>query len=79
MLAASCGAVGFALVDFLAGAMLAMLVDILLVSLSFALSESFAKSFHLRHPSKSISACMQPHSLTLRSSQTKLTGCKLSV
>jgi hypothetical protein len=32
------------------------------------------KSFHLRQPSKSIRACMQPHSTTLRSSQTKLTG-----
>lgn len=33
------------------------------------------KSFHLRQPSKSMRACMQPHSMTLRSSQTKLTGC----
>ena len=32
------------------------------------------RSFHLRQPSKSIRACMQPHSMTLRSSQTKLTG-----
>jgi hypothetical protein len=32
------------------------------------------KSFHFLQPSKSISACMQPHSMTLRSSQTKLTG-----
>lgn len=32
------------------------------------------KSFHLRQPSKSISACIQPHSMTLRSSQTKFTG-----
>ena len=32
------------------------------------------KSLHLRQPSKSISACMQPHSITLRSSQTKFTG-----
>lgn len=32
------------------------------------------KSFHLRQPSKSISACMQPHSVTLRESQSKFTG-----
>ena len=34
-----------------------------------------ARPFHLRQPSKSIRACMQPHSVTLRSIQTKLTGC----
>ena len=73
--AAGVDAVGLATVGFLLGAMLAMLVDSLDVSLSLALSESFAKSFHFRHPSKSMRACMQPHSLTLRSSQTKLTGC----
>lgn len=33
-----------------------------------------AKSFHFLQPSKSMSACMQPHSMTFRSSQTKLTG-----
>lgn len=33
------------------------------------------KSFHFLQPSKSIKACMQPHSMTFRSSQTKLTGC----
>lgn len=43
-------------------------------SLSADLSGCWEKSFHLRQPSKSISACMQPHSITLRSSQTKLTG-----
>lgn len=32
------------------------------------------KSFHFRQPSKSMRACMQPHSITFRSSQTKLTG-----
>lgn len=32
------------------------------------------KSFHLRQPSKSMRACMQPHSMTFLSSQTKLTG-----
>jgi len=32
------------------------------------------KSFHFRQPSKSIRACMHPHSMTLRSSHTKLTG-----
>lgn len=32
------------------------------------------RSFHLRQPSKSIRACMQPHSMTFRSSQRKLTG-----
>ena len=37
-------------------------------------SDCAAKSFHLRQPSKSMRACMHPHSLTLRSSQTKLTG-----
>ena len=31
-------------------------------------------SFHCRQPSKSISACIHPHSMTFRSSQTKLTG-----
>ena len=31
-------------------------------------------SRHLRQPSKSINACMQPHSITFRSSQTKFTG-----
>ena len=36
---------------------------------------AWEKSFHLRQPSKSIKACMQPHSMTLRSSQTKFTGC----
>lgn len=72
---AGVGAVGLVAVDFLLGAMLAMLVDSFDVSLSLALSESFAKSFHFRHPSKSMRACMQPHSFTLRSSQTKLTGC----
>ena len=77
VLAANAGAVVLALVDFLAGAMLAMLVDILLALLSLALSESFEKSFHFRQPSKSMRACMQPHSLTLRSSQTKFTGCTL--
>jgi hypothetical protein len=35
---------------------------------------SASKFFHLRQPSKSMRACMQPHSLTLRSSHTKLTG-----
>lgn len=40
-------------------------------ALSLLLAE---KSFHFRHPSKSIKACMQPHSLTFRSSQTKFTG-----
>lgn len=39
-------------------------------------SLDWEKSFHLRQPSKSMRACMQPHSLTLRSSQTKLTGWK---
>lgn len=77
VLAANTGAVGLALVDFLVGAMLAMLVDILLALLSLALSESFEKSFHFRQPSKSIRACMHPHSLTLRSSQTKFTGCRV--
>ena len=33
-------------------------------------------SFHLRHPSKSMRACMQPHSITLRESQSNETGCK---
>lgn len=33
-----------------------------------------AKSFHFLQPSKSMSACMQPHSMTFRSSQTKFTG-----
>lgn len=37
-------------------------------------SEALVKSFQRRQPSKSMRACMQPHSLTLRSSQTKLTG-----
>lgn len=32
------------------------------------------KSFHFLQPSKSISACIQPHSMTFLSSQTKLTG-----
>lgn len=41
--------------------------------------DSVAISFHLRQPSKSISACMQPHSLTLRSNHTKLTGCAAGV
>lgn len=76
-LAANAGAVALALVDFLAGAMLAMLVDILLALLSLALSESLEKSFHFRQPSKSMRACMHPHSLTLRSSQTKFTGCRV--
>jgi len=35
------------------------------------------KSFHFLQPSKSMSACIHPHSLTLRSSQTKLTGCMM--
>ena len=34
----------------------------------------WANSFHLRQPSKSIRACMQPHSMTFRSSQRKATG-----
>ena len=33
-----------------------------------------AASFHLRQPSKSMRACMQPHSLTLRSNQAKFRG-----
>lgn len=33
-------------------------------------------SRHLRQPSKSMRACMHPHSITLRSSQTKFTGYK---
>jgi len=37
-------------------------------------SDLSAKSFHFRQPSKSIRACMQPHSFTFRSSQTKFTG-----
>ena len=39
------------------------------------LAEAWEKSFHFRQPSKSMRACMQPHSITFRSSQTKLTGC----
>src|SRR5450432_2955566 len=40
-----------------------------------SLSGEFCEiSFHLRHPSKSISACIQPHSITFRSNQTKFTG-----
>lgn len=64
-------------------------LDALLALLSFALAAAsavegaalmvvscleLAKSFHLRQPSKSMRACMQPHSLTLRSSHTKFTG-----
>lgn len=30
-------------------------------------SASLEKSFHFRQPSKSIRACMQPHSMTFRS------------
>ena len=37
------------------------------------------KSFHLRQPSKSMSACMQPHSITLRVSHSKFTGYRSSV
>ena len=37
------------------------------------------KSFHLRQPSKSMSACMQPHSITLRVSHSKFTGYRLLV
>lgn len=33
-----------------------------------------AKSFHVRQPSKSMRACMQPHSITLRSNQGNETG-----
>jgi hypothetical protein len=40
-------------------------------------SDLSAKSFHFRQPSKSIRACMQPHSLTFRSSQTKFTGYEM--
>lgn len=32
------------------------------------------KCFHFLQPSKSISACMQPHSMTFLSNQTKFTG-----
>ncbi|RUS25390.1 hypothetical protein BC938DRAFT_472241 [Jimgerdemannia flammicorona] len=35
--------------------------------------ESSAR-FHLRQPSKSIKACMQPHSMILRSNHSRLTG-----
>jgi len=40
-------------------------------------SAAFASAycFHFLHPSKSISACIQPHSVTLRSIHMKLTGC----
>ena len=34
-------------------------------------------SFHFRQPSKSIRACMQPHSFTFRCNHSKLTGCEL--
>ena len=45
-----------------------VLVDFVVVRVGWV------KSFHFRHPSKSIRACIQPHSMTLRSNQTKLTG-----
>lgn len=35
--------------------------------------------FHCLHPAKSMRACIQPHSITLRSSQTKLTGYVVSM
>lgn len=42
----------------------------------FPLSSSvdWEKSFHFRQPSKSMSACMQPHSMTFCSSHGKFTG-----
>jgi hypothetical protein len=36
---------------------------------------SSAYFFHFLQPSKSIKACIHPHSVTLRSIHTKLTGC----
>lgn len=56
----------------------AALGDLLLLAPRAFLSASagfvWLKSFHLRHPSKSMSACMQPHSITLRVSHSKFTG-----
>lgn len=43
-------------------------------SVEFAASVWLANPLHLRQPSKSIRACIQPHSVTFCSSQTKLTG-----
>lgn len=55
----------------------------LLVAAAFlsAAAECLAwlKSFHLRQPSKSMRACMQPHSITLRVSHSKFTGYMLLV
>ena len=36
---------------------------------------SSALFFHVFHPSKSINACIQPHSVTFLSNQIKFTGC----
>lgn len=56
----------------------AALGDLLLFAPMAFLSASagfvWLKSFHLRQPSKSMSACMQPHSITLRVSHSKFTG-----
>lgn len=61
------GVVGFRGFGLLGGSCLGFLDGVF--------SLDWEKSFHLRQPSKSMRACMQPHSMTLRSSQTKLTGC----
>ena len=57
---------------------LLLLGDLLFVAPLAFLSAStrfvWLKSFHLRQPSKSMSACMQPHSITLRVSHSKFTG-----
>lgn len=44
------------------------------LALAFLVDSSSVYVFHLRQPSKSISACMQPHSMTFLSSHTYVTG-----
>ncbi len=49
-------------------------LGLLVAWLPASLSRACEKSFHFRQPSKSMRACMQPHSMTFLESQSKLTG-----